>query len=191
MQIALHVTLMALYLMVQGNLASLLAQPLTIDFITPSVAVTQPASAAEPKDEGSLHLTAENSALPPEAQALTCFNFTLSHLRFYEAVANFCRIPLPEKLADFVRRGMAIGEGRFQTLYGAEARSRLRAEVDQSLGRVDAEALGLTCTDARLKLVATEEALFGTPEGQRQMSDLLWRLGNMIGRPMPNSFDCE
>ena len=191
MQLVLHVTLIALYLMVQGNFGSLLAQPLTIDFITPSVAPTQPASAAAPKDQGSLHLTEENSALSSEGQALTCFNFMLSHLRFYEAVANICRIPLPERLADFMRRGMAIGEGRFETLYGAEARSRLRAEVDQSLARVDAEALGLTCTDARLKLVATEEALFGTLEGQRQMSDLLWRLGNMIGRPMPNSFDCE
>ena len=191
MQIGLRVTLIALFLMVQGNLGSLPAQPLHVDFVTPSVATAQPASSAESKGEGSVHLVAENSARPSEREALTCFTFALSHLRFYEAVANVCRIPLPERLADFVRRGVTIGEGRFERLYGAEARSRLRGEVDQSLARVDAEALGISCPDARLKLAATEEALFSTPEGERQMSSLLWRLGNMMGRPMPNSFDCE
>ena len=191
MQKLLGVTLIAIYLTVQANVSSVLAQPPNIQTAKPNVATIGPASAVEPERESGLYMAAENSVIPPEGQALICFNFMLSHLRLFEAQAGICRVPLPERLADFITRGVALGEGRFEALYGVEARSRLRREVDQSLARVDEDALGSSCAEASRKLAATEEHLFSTAEGQSAVDELLRKLGTMIGRPVPNSFDCE
>jgi hypothetical protein len=191
MQRLLGVTLIALYLTVQGNFSSLLAQPPNIQTSRPYVTTISPASDVEPERESGLYVAAENLVIPPEGQALTCFSFMLSHLRFFEAVARACRIPLPERLADFIARGVELGEGRFEALYGVEAQSRLRREVDQSLARVDGDALGSSCADASRRLAATEEQLFSTAGGQSAVDGLLRKLGTMIGRSVPNSFDCE
>jgi hypothetical protein len=191
MQRLLGVTLIAIYLTVQANVSSLLAQPPNIQTTKPYVATISPASAIEPEREGGLYVAAESSVILPEGKSLTCFNFILSHLRLFEAQAGICRVPLPERLAGFITRGVALGEGRFEALYGVEARSRLRREVDQSLAKVDEDALGNSCDDASRKLAATEEHLFSTAEGQSAVDELLRKLGTMIGRPVPNSFDCE
>ena len=144
MQKLLGVTLIAIYLTVQANFSSLLAQPPNIQTTKPFVATISPASAIEPEREGGLYMAAENSVIPPEGQALTCFNFMLSHLRFFEAVARVCRIPLPERLADFITRGVALGVGRachVETHVGAVPRRYffdfgdeiLRAVVDRGV----------------------------------------------------------
>jgi hypothetical protein len=56
---------------------------------------------------------------------------------------------------------------------------------------LDAEALGIACTDASQKLAETEKQLFDTLEGQSAVEDLFRKLSTMIGRPAPDSFDCE
>ncbi|MFM7688998.1 MAG: hypothetical protein ACKPAC_06025 [Alphaproteobacteria bacterium] len=191
MQNAFRIALIALGLTAQGSASSLFAQSWHSEIMVPPVRSASPWKADPLASAERFHLTQEHSAQPPESQAATCFSFFLSHLRFFEAVGSICRIPLPERLAGFVHRGVALGEGRFETLYGAEARSRLRAGVDQSLARVDAEALGVPCADASQKLAETERWLFDTVEGQSIVEDLFKKLSSMIGRPVPNSFDCE
>jgi hypothetical protein len=191
MQNALRVALIALCLTAQGSVSSLFGQSRHSEIGTRSFISACPLKPDLLMSSESLHLTQGKSAQPPESQAATCFSFFLSRLRFFEAVGSICRIPLPERLAGFVHRGVALGEGRFEALYGVDARSRLRREVNQSLARLDAEALGIACTDASQKLAETEKQLFDTLEGQSAVEDLFRKLSTMIGRPAPDSFDCE
>lgn len=134
---------------------------------------------------------AGNPNRPSEDEAMACFGMSLSRLRLFEAVARACGVPLPERLADLARRGVALGEARFEALHGVEAAARLRSRVDQSLARLDAEGLGVSCADAGRKLLETEDRLFDAPGGRSAADELLGRLGAMIGRPLPGAFDCE
>jgi hypothetical protein len=56
---------------------------------------------------------------------------------------------------------------------------------------LDAEGLGVSCADAGRKLLETEARLFDAPGGRSAADELLGRLGTMIGRPLPGTFDCE
>ena len=158
-----------------------LAQALPQGSLAPAPGPTRPSPAVE----------AGNPDRPSEGEAMACFGTSLSRLRLFEAVARACGVPLPERLADFTRRGVALGEARFEALHGVEAASRLRSAVDQSLARLDAEGLGVSCADASRKLLETEAGLFDAPGGRSAADELLGRLGTMIGRPLPGTFDCE
>lgn len=184
----LRTGLIAVCLTVQGSVSSLSAQSWHSAIGTPA---GRPWPAVTRINAESLHLAQANPGQPPESQAMACFSFSLSQLRFFEAIGSNCRIPLPDRLAGFVSQGVSLGESRFETLYGVEARSRLRQVVDQSLARLDAEALGVACADASQKLAETEKQLFDTVEGQSAVEGLFRKLGTMIGRHVPNSFDCE
>ncbi|MCA3322616.1 MAG: hypothetical protein INF75_05875 [Roseomonas sp.] len=191
MQNARRIALIALCLTFQGSFSSMFAQSWHSEIGTRSVSSAFSSIADPLMSAKSFHLTQDNSGQPPEGQAEACFSFFLSRLRLFEVVGSVCRVPLPERLAGFVSRGVSLGEGRFEALYGVDARSRLRRQMDESLARLGAEELGVACADASQKLVETDKHLFDTVEGQSAVEDLFRKLSAMTGRPTPNGFDCQ